>query len=63
MCNLQRWYEFIGDIDTNPMTPFRMIYVYDIADIWDEDPWNEEAKKCSEPYDVSLRKMSSLNNS
>ncbi|GAB1859492.1 Niemann-Pick C1 protein [Camponotus japonicus] len=50
-CSPKLWYEFIGDIDTNPMTPFRMIYVYDIADIWGEDPWNEEAKKCSEPYD------------
>lgn len=63
MCNLQRWYEFIGDKNTNPMTPFQMNYVYDIPEIWNEAPWDGEAKKCSEPYDVSLRKMSSLNNS
>lgn len=63
MCNLQRWYEFIGDTNTNPMTPFQMNYVYDIPEIWKDDPWDAEAKKCSEPYDVSLRKMSSSNNS
>ncbi|EFN63960.1 Niemann-Pick C1 protein [Camponotus floridanus] len=50
-CSPKLWYEFIGDTNTNPMTPFQMNYVYDIPDIWGEDPWDAEAKKCSEPYD------------
>lgn len=63
MHNSQRWYEFIGDDEVNPMTPFKMSYVYDMGDIWQEDPWDAETKKCSEPYDVSLKRMSFLNNS
>lgn len=59
----KRWYEFIGDVETNLMTPFQMNYVYDEPDKWDEDPWDAEAKTCNEPYDVSLRRINSLNNS
>lgn len=53
----------MGNPKTNPLTPFKMNYVYDIDDEWGDKPWNAEAKNCSEAYDVSWRRMGSLNSS
>jgi hypothetical protein len=50
----------MGDIKANPMVPFQMNYVYDMADKWGVEPWNAVAKKCNESYDVSARGMKLL---
>lgn len=53
----------MGDPELNVFVPFKMKYVYDIADQWGDEPWNAGAKKCSEAYDVSSRRMIFLNDS
>ncbi|CAL1681672.1 unnamed protein product [Lasius platythorax] len=50
-CSPKLWYEYMGNPKTNPVTPFKMNYVYDIDDEWGDKPWNAEAKNCSEAYD------------
>ncbi|KAL6255124.1 hypothetical protein P5V15_013454 [Pogonomyrmex californicus] len=50
-CSPKLWYEFMGDTESNPFTPFQMTYVYDMTNEWGEKPWNATAKNCSEPYD------------
>jgi len=59
VCN-SRWYEFMGDTKANPLVPFQMNYVYDAVDEWGIEPWNADAKKCNESYDVSARGMKFL---
>jgi len=47
----------MGDTKANPLVPFQMNYVYDAAEEWGIEPWNADAKKCNESYDVSARGM------
>ncbi|XP_020288824.1 Niemann-Pick type protein homolog 1B-like [Pseudomyrmex gracilis] len=49
-CSPKLWYEYMGSA-TTPFTPFQMTYVYDEPEKWNAEPWDAEAKNCSEVYD------------
>ncbi|XP_032670245.1 NPC intracellular cholesterol transporter 1 homolog 1b-like isoform X2 [Odontomachus brunneus] len=52
-CSPKLWYEYMGDLKNNPLTPIQMNYIYDAAEGWDDEPWDNVAKNCSEAYDSS----------
>lgn len=43
----------MGTTEGNPFVPFQMIYIYDEAEKWGDEPWDPPTKNCSEAYDVS----------
>lgn len=45
----------MGDAKQNDLTPIQINYIYDAAEKWGKEPWDEGAKNCSEAYDVSVR--------
>ncbi|XP_036144455.1 NPC intracellular cholesterol transporter 1 homolog 1b [Monomorium pharaonis] len=57
-CSPKLWYDFMGNIKTNPYIPFQITYVYDAAEEWGDEPWNATTKNCSEAYDDSSKACS-----
>lgn len=49
-CTPERWYHFLGDIDDNPLTPFKVDYVLDPSET--DRKFEGKAKPCFESYPV-----------
>lgn len=50
-CTAERWFEYMGSTELNPLTPFDIKYT---ATINDTGALNRETLKCNEAYDVSV---------
>ncbi|XP_044021275.1 NPC intracellular cholesterol transporter 1 homolog 1b-like isoform X2 [Aphidius gifuensis] len=60
-CNPKLWYEYLGDVNNNPLVPFQMNYVYESNNTNNlVEPLNPPTKLCSEAYDNSSTRCSCI---